>query len=110
MKEFKLSNGLIFPAVGYGTYLATKEKGTEAIAQAIEVGYRYFDTASFYMNEEQVGEAIKESRIDKVYYFVSSDNINNNIVINKEQININQYKDIYEEFKGNIVEFFKGKR
>ncbi len=65
MKEFKLSNGLIFPAVGYGTYLATKEKGTEAIAQAIEVGYRYFDTASFYMNEEQVGEAIKESRIER---------------------------------------------
>ena len=61
MKEFKLSNGLIFPAVGYGTYLATKEKGTEAIAQAIEVGYRYFDTASFYMNEE-----LKEMRYRSV--------------------------------------------
>ena len=59
---------------------------------------------------EMCSYIIKESRIDKVYYFVSSDNINNNIVINKEQININQYKDIYEEFKGNIVEFFKGKR
>lgn len=65
MKEFKLSNGQVFPAVGYGTYLATEKKGTEAIAQALEVGYRYFDTASFYMNEEQVGEAIKESNIPR---------------------------------------------
>lgn len=65
MKEFKLSNGQVFPAVGYGTYLATEKKGTEAIAQALEAGYRYFDTASFYMNEEQVGEAIKESNIPR---------------------------------------------
>ena len=65
MKEFRLINGITFPAVGYGTYLATQGKGSEAIAQAIEVGYRYFDTASFYMNEEQVGEALKESGIER---------------------------------------------
>lgn len=65
MKEFKLSNGLVFPAVGYGTYLATDGKKTEAIAQAIEVGYRYFDTASFYKNEEEVGEALKDSGISR---------------------------------------------
>ena len=65
MKEFRLINGIAFPAVGYGTYLATQGTGSEAIAQAIEVGYRYLDTASFYMNEEQVGEALKDSGIER---------------------------------------------
>ena len=53
---------------------------------------------------------IKETRLDKVIFFVENGNSNKNIVINKEQIDIKEYYEIYNEFKDNIVAFFKGKR
>ena len=53
---------------------------------------------------------IKEARIDKVYFFVNSEYVSNNQVINKEQLDIDKYKEIYTEFKRDIQEFFKGKR
>jgi tRNA(adenine34) deaminase len=59
---------------------------------------------------EMCSYIIKESRLDKVLYFVNSENRNNNIVINKEQIDISKYWEIYNEFKDNIVDFFKEKR
>ena len=55
MKEWTLSNGLSLPAVGFGTY---KAAGEEAVDAAFEAGYRYFDTAAFYGNEEAVGRAL----------------------------------------------------
>lgn len=39
---------------------------------AIETGYRYFDTASFYGNEAQLGQAIRESRIPRQDFFLAS--------------------------------------
>ena len=65
MKSYTLKNGLVIPAIGYGTYLSTEGNGIRAIEEALDVGYRYLDTASFYKNEEQVGEAIKASGIDR---------------------------------------------
>ena len=55
MKTWTLSNGISLPAVGFGTY---KAAGEEAVAAAFEAGYRYFDTAAFYENEEAVGRAL----------------------------------------------------
>ena len=51
-----LSNGMQLPAVGYGTY---KAAGEEAVSAAFDAGYRYFDTAAFYENEEAVGRALR---------------------------------------------------
>ncbi|MCR4647733.1 MAG: aldo/keto reductase [Lachnospiraceae bacterium] len=66
MKTFKLSNGIELPGIGYGTYLSTEgSKGDEAIRMALEAGYRYLDTASFYKNEEEVGKAVRESGIPR---------------------------------------------
>lgn len=50
-----LRDGAALPAVGYGTY---KAAGEEAVAAAYAAGYRYFDTAAFYGNEEAVGRAL----------------------------------------------------
>lgn len=55
MKTWTLSDGVSLPAVGYGTY---KAAGEEAVAAAFAAGYRYFDTAAFYGNEEAVGRAL----------------------------------------------------
>lgn len=47
------------PVVGFGSYLSTEKKGTEVILDALEAGYRYIDTARYYHNEKEIGEALK---------------------------------------------------
>lgn len=52
-------NGVHMPWLGLGVYKA--EDGQEvinAIQYALEAGYRSIDTASFYKNEEGVGQAL----------------------------------------------------
>ena len=49
-EQFVLSNGVVIPAVGYGSYLSTENGGFRTIIDALEVGYRYIDTAQFYCN------------------------------------------------------------
>ena len=43
---------------GFGTYPLTGEAALAAISEAINVGYRAFDTAQMYGNEAEVGEAL----------------------------------------------------
>ena len=47
-----LNNGYKMPIIGFGTWRILESK---PIIQAIELGYRSIDTASFYKNEEFVG-------------------------------------------------------
>ncbi len=70
--EFILDNGVVIPAVGFGSYLSTENKGTQNIKDALDTGYRYIDTASFYKNEEEIGEAIKEYGIGREELFICS--------------------------------------
>lgn len=53
---------------------------------------------------------IKESRLDKVYFFVERENKEEYLDINIEQIDNQKYIKEYTEFKRNIVDFFKNKR
>ncbi|XP_040161419.1 1,5-anhydro-D-fructose reductase [Anopheles arabiensis] len=55
----RLNNGLEMPVLGLGTYLATEEEGIAAVKMAIDEGYRHIDTAYFYQNENQVGQAVR---------------------------------------------------
>ena len=43
-----------------------------AVLNAIKAGYRHFDTAQAYANEKEVGEAIRESGIDRKEFFITS--------------------------------------
>lgn len=69
---YTLSNGLQIPCVAFGTYKAADGDSTEVIKTAIETGYRYFDTASFYDTEPFLRDAIKESGISREEFFVAS--------------------------------------
>lgn len=71
-EQFVLPNGTVIPAVGYGSYLSTENGGVQTILEALEVGYRYIDTAAFYGNEEQIGEAIEHSGITRDEIFLCS--------------------------------------
>lgn len=69
---YTLSNGLAIPSIGFGTYNPNGGDDCEIIKTAIEVGYRYFDTASLYETERSLGRAVKESGIDRKELFIAS--------------------------------------
>lgn len=68
----RLNNGVTIPCVGYGTFRTPADVAEQAVADAIEVGYRHIDTAAVYGNEEAVGKGIKDSGIDRHRLFVTS--------------------------------------
>lgn len=61
-KTFKLSNGVEIPAVGFGTFSSEGSKGEAyaAVMQALRTGYRHLDCAWFYLNEDEIGDAIRD--------------------------------------------------
>lgn len=67
-----MQNQFVLPLIGFGTYKATETDGKDNILRALEAGYRYLDTAAFYFNEEQIGQAIKESGIAREELFIAS--------------------------------------
>lgn len=69
---FTLRNGIDIPVLGLGTYKAHGDELISAILDALKMGYRSIDTASFYENEEEVGEAIKASDIERKDIFVTT--------------------------------------
>lgn len=64
-----LSDGNSIPQIGFGCY---KIENTLILDQAIRLGYRLFDTASFYENERLVGEAIQRSGKARNEFFITS--------------------------------------
>lgn len=69
---YTLNNGMKLPCIGFGTYKAAEGDNVEILKTAIEAGYRYFDTASFYQTEEFLGQAMKESGIPREEFFLVS--------------------------------------
>ena len=57
-----LNNGVSIPAVGFGTFANEGAKGVtyKAVTKALEVGYRHLDCATYYENEDEVGNAIRD--------------------------------------------------
>ena len=72
MEYVKLNNGVEMPILGFGVYQIPKEDTKRCVLDALKVGYRAIDTAQSYFNEQQVGEAIKESGIARNEIFVTS--------------------------------------
>jgi len=58
------TGGKEMPAVGFGTLIPDPATTKRAVAKALSVGFRHFDCAERYRNEEAVGEAIAEAIAD----------------------------------------------
>ena len=84
----KLNDGREIPQLGFGVYQIKPEETKKCVLEALKVGYRHIDTAHYYENERQVGEAIKE--------FIESNN-----EVKRE--------DIWVTSKVWVTEFGKGK-
>ena len=72
MEYVKLSNGLSMPLLGYGVYKVPPAQTKESVSQALQIGYRLLDTAQFYANETEVGQAIKESELPRQDIFLTT--------------------------------------
>ncbi len=59
-----------YPAIGFGTWPLKGDVCTQAVRDAIESGYRIFDTATYYQNFVPVSEALKALE-RKSFYLVS---------------------------------------
>ena len=55
----KLNNSLLSPILGLGTF-AAKADGT-LYKTAIDSGYRHFDCAFLYDNQEEIGKALNDA-------------------------------------------------
>ena len=67
-----LNNGVEIPQLGFGVFQIPPEETKAATLTALEAGYRHIDTAEMYGNEEGVGQAVRESAIDRSELFVTS--------------------------------------
>lgn len=73
MDFIKLNNGVNMPLIGLGVFQVTDQKiCKQSVLSAIKTGYRLFDTAACYGNEKAVGDAIKESGVDRKELFLTS--------------------------------------
>ncbi|CAE6526495.1 unnamed protein product [Rhizoctonia solani] len=73
--SLKLNTGSDIPAVGLGCWMGVpgrKEATYEMVKEALEIGYRHFDTATRYENESAVGKAIRDSGIPRSEIFVTT--------------------------------------
>ena len=70
--QVRLSNGVMMPMLGFGTYSLRGDVCRESVTDAIAAGYRLIDTAKVYENEEAVGAGIQKSGMDRKSLFVTS--------------------------------------
>ena len=58
---FTLANGVQIPRLGLGTWMIEDDQAAQAVRDAVQIGYRHFDTAQGYENERGVGEGDRKS-------------------------------------------------
>jgi 2,5-diketo-D-gluconate reductase A len=60
------------PQLGFGVFQIPPRDTAEAVSRALEAGYRHIDTAAAYENEAEVGEAIRNSGLNRDEVFVTT--------------------------------------
>ena len=73
MQYVSLYNGVKIPVIGYGTFQLTDAALCEqCVGNGLEAGYRLFDTAAVYGNEEAVGNAVRSSYVPRKEIFLTT--------------------------------------
>jgi 2,5-diketo-D-gluconate reductase B len=66
------AHGARIPQVGLGTMTLKDAVCVQAVKDAIGIGYRHLDTATFYENEKEVGTGLKGASIGRDQVFVTT--------------------------------------
>jgi methylglyoxal/glyoxal reductase len=67
-----LNNGVQMPLLGLGVYDMYQKEAEQAVLWALEIGYRLIDTAAMYRNETEIGNAIRQSGINRKEIFITT--------------------------------------
>jgi len=68
-----LNDGNKIPTIGFGTFQIPNDGSTyKAVKQALDFGYRHINTAVAYFNENEVGDAVRDSGIPRDQIWVTS--------------------------------------
>jgi 2,5-diketo-D-gluconate reductase A len=67
-----LRDGNLIPQLGFGTWQIPTADCPRVIGEAIRIGYRSFDTAQAYGNEDGLGQAIRDSGLARGDVFITS--------------------------------------
>ncbi|MBE6483899.1 MAG: aldo/keto reductase [Actinomycetaceae bacterium] len=67
-----LNTGYRIPQLGLGTYKMLDDDAEQAVAYALEIGYRHIDTAQMYGNEAAVGRGIAASGVPREEIFITT--------------------------------------
>ncbi len=98
MKTFTLNNGVKMPCIGIGTAGLPKESIERVLGTAYDCGYRMIDTAWHYYNEEEIGNALQNLKIDRGELFITSklhfDDLF--VVENNKPVQVKTVKEAYE--------------
>lgn len=71
-ERYELSNGVLIPKMGLGTWFINNKDVVGAVQDAAKVGYRLIDTAQAYGNEAGVGEGIRTCGVKREEMFVTT--------------------------------------
>ncbi|WFP15864.1 aldo/keto reductase [Citricoccus muralis] len=65
-------DGVAIPQIGLGTWPMVGQECTDAVVQALSIGYRHVDTAENYRNEDAVGEALRRTEVPRDQIFLTT--------------------------------------
>jgi 2,5-diketo-D-gluconate reductase A len=68
----ELNDGSDIPQLGFGVFKVPPPETAQAVATALQLGYRHIDTAEMYRNEAGVGEAIRAAGLAREDVWVTS--------------------------------------
>ena len=72
MEQLELNNGVSLPALGLGVFQTPADETRDAVATALQAGYRHVDTAAAYGNERGVGDAVRDSGLARDEVFLET--------------------------------------
>jgi diketogulonate reductase-like aldo/keto reductase len=90
--RIELNNKVKMPIFGLGTWPLKGKGAYNAVLWALDIGYLLIDTASFYGNESEIGDALKATKMKREDIFITTK------VWNSEQ----GYDNTLEAFKNSL--------
>ncbi|KAJ5483100.1 Glyoxal reductase [Penicillium diatomitis] len=68
----EMPNSIPIPQLGFGVYQSPESVCTNSCLTALKAGYRHLDTAQYYGNEVQVGQAVRQSDLSREEIFLTT--------------------------------------